>query len=136
SSSVLITSLTVVMSSSPSRERSRRTGPRKALLAWFEANGPDYPWRRAEDDAYAVLVSEVMLQQTQATRVEAMFPGFIARFPTVTALADASPAEVLRAWDRLGYHRRAGALRETARAIVGRHGGRVPERVEDLLALP
>ncbi len=105
-------------------------------MAWFTANGPDYPWRRTEDDPFAVLVSEVMLQQTQATRVEATFPVFMARFPTVEALAGASPAEVLRAWDGLGYHRRAVALREAARIIVARHAGRVPERVEDLLALP
>jgi A/G-specific adenine glycosylase len=105
-------------------------------LAWFAANGPDYPWRRTEDDAYAVLVSEVMLQQTQAARVATIFPRFMERFPSVAVLAAASPAEVLRAWDGLGYHRRAVALRETARAIVATHDGRVPDRVEDLRALP
>jgi A/G-specific adenine glycosylase len=105
-------------------------------LAWFDANGPDYPWRRAEQDPYAVLVSEVMLQQTQASRVEIAFPRFMRRFPTLASLASASPAEVLRAWDGLGYHRRAVALRDAARTIEREHGGRVPDRVVDLRALP
>jgi A/G-specific adenine glycosylase len=105
-------------------------------LAWFDANGPDYPWRRAEDDPFAVLVSEVMLQQTQATRVEEIFPRFMARFPTVARLADASPGDVVRAWAGLGYHRRAVALHEAARAIIDRHGGEVPRDLEALRALP
>jgi A/G-specific adenine glycosylase len=104
-------------------------------LAWFEANGPDYPWRRAEDDPYAVLVSEVMLQQTQASRVEEIFPRFMARFPSVGALAGASPAEVIRAWAGLGYHRRAVGLHEAARTIVLRHEGRVPSAPAELRAL-
>jgi A/G-specific adenine glycosylase len=126
----------MVMDSPPSRERSRRADPRKALLAWFNENGPDYPWRKAEDDPYAVLVSEVMLQQTQAGRVEEIFPVFMTRFPSVTSLADASPAEVLRAWAGLGYHRRAVSLHEAARAIVSRHAGSVPRGLPELLALP
>jgi A/G-specific adenine glycosylase len=105
-------------------------------LTWFEANGPDFPWRRAEDDPYAVLVSEVMLQQTQASRVEEIFPRFMARFPGVSDLAEASPAQVLHAWAGLGYHRRAVALHEAARAIVARHGGTVPRDVDALRALP
>jgi A/G-specific adenine glycosylase len=124
------------MASPPSHERSRRADSRKALLAWFDANGPDYSWRRVEDDPYAVLVSEVMLQQTQAARVEEIFPRFMARFPSINALTDASPAEVLRAWAGLGYHRRAVGLHEAARAMVLRHGGKVPDGVAELRALP
>ena len=124
------------MASPPLRERSRRAAARKALLAWFEANGPDFPWRRTEDDPYAVLVSEVMLQQTQASRVQEIFAGFMARFPCVEDLANASPAAVVRAWGPLGYHRRAIGLLEAARAIVDWHGGRVPEEMDELRALP
>ena len=105
-------------------------------MAWFDENGPDYPWRRTEDDPYAVLVSEVMLQQTQASRVEEIFPRFMARFPTVAALAEASPGDVLRAWAGLGYHRRAVSLHDAARAIVARHRGRVPGGLAELRALP
>lgn len=124
------------MASPPLRERSRRGPARKALLAWFEANGPDFPWRRTEDDPYAVLVSEVMLQQTQASRVQEIFPRFMGRFPSVAALAEAAPAEVIRAWEGLGYHRRAVSLHRAARAIVLQHDGKVPEGLAELRALP
>jgi len=106
------------------------------VLAWFDANGPAYPWRRREGDPYAVLVSEVMLQQTQASRVVEAFPAFLRRFPDVAALATASRASVLRAWGALGYHRRAVALHETSRTIVREHGCRVPADVDTLLELP
>lgn len=105
-------------------------------MGWFDENGQDYPWRRAEDDAYAVLVSEVMLQQTQASRVQELFPPFMARFPTVAALSEASPADALRAWAGLGYHRRAVSLQLAARTIVAEHGGRVPDGLTELQALP
>jgi A/G-specific adenine glycosylase len=83
-----------------------------------------------------VLVSEVMLQQTQAARVTPAFERFVAAFPTMRALAAASSADVLRAWDGLGYNRRALALSRTARQIVARHGGRVPRDGAALRALP
>jgi len=83
-----------------------------------------------------VLVSEVMLQQTQASRVVESFPTFLRRFPDVVALATASRASVLRAWGALGYHRRAVALHEASRTIVREHGGRVPADVATLLELP
>jgi A/G-specific adenine glycosylase len=83
-----------------------------------------------------VLVSEVMLQQTQAARVAPAFEAFMVGFPTVAALAGASRAEVLRAWGRLGYPRRAVALHRAAGAIVREHGGRVPRALDDLRALP
>ncbi len=109
---------------------------RDELLAWFEDRGPDYPWRRSEDDPYAVLVSEVMLQQTQASRVAEAFPRFMTSYPTAEALAAASRAEVIRAWAGMGYHRRAVALHECARIIVHDHDGRVPGDVATLRALP
>lgn len=93
---------------------------RASLLAWYAADHRDFPWRRTTDP-YAVLVSEVMLQQTQASRIAVRFPTFIARFPTARALAAASEAEVLAAWSGLGYNRRALALRRAA-ASVAAHG--------------
>ena len=94
-----------------------------------------YAWRRTRDP-YAMLVSEVMLQQTQAPRVEPMFSAFLERFPTVEALGEASRADVLRAWAGLGYNRRAVRLHEAARAIVREHDGRVPPDAAALLRLP
>ena len=109
---------------------------RLALLAWYRPRPHDYPWRSARPDPYAVLVSEVMLQQTQAARVAPAYVSFLAHFPDVRALSSAGRAEILRAWGGLGYPRRALALREAARAIVRDHGGRVPGDVDELRALP
>jgi A/G-specific adenine glycosylase len=106
---------------------------RERLLAWFAAAGRRLPWR-ATRDPYRVLVAEVLAQQTQAERAAAAWPRFLARFPDVGALANATPAEVLRAWQGLGYNRRALALRATARAVVERGGW--PDTVEGLAALP
>jgi A/G-specific adenine glycosylase len=108
----------------------------RSLLAWFRMNGPPYPWRSTERDPYAVLVSEVMLQQTQASRVAEAFPAFMDRFPDVRALAEASRSDVLRAWGGLGYARRAAALHDAARSIVRVHDGEVPSDVASLAALP
>src|SRR5699024_4997249 len=82
------------------------------------------------------LVSEVMLQQTPVVRVEPVWREWMARWPTASGLAEAPTADVLRAWGRLGYPRRALRLQDCARALVERHAGDVPERFEDLLALP
>jgi A/G-specific adenine glycosylase len=108
---------------------------RPALLRWYAPRGGLYPWR-ARPEPYAVLVSEFMLQQTQAARVVPAFRRFLELFPTVKALARASRGEVIRAWRGLGYNRRATALSEAARAIVRDHGGRVPSEPGDLLRLP
>lgn len=108
---------------------------RRALLTWYGRTARDFPWRCTRDP-YAVLVSEIMLQQTQASRVVAAYESFLARFPDVDALADASPAEVLTAWRGLGYNRRALALQAAARAVVERHGGVVPDDYDALRALP
>lgn len=104
-------------------------------MKWFEPRRHEYPWR-GTSDPYAVLVSEIMLQQTQAARVVPAFERFLGRFPTVAALADASRADVVRAWEGLGYNRRAVALSEAARAIVRDHGERVPGDPEELKRLP
>jgi A/G-specific adenine glycosylase len=116
-------------------ERSAGGGGREALLAWYGPRRAAYPWRGGADP-YAVLVSEVMLQQTQATRVAPTYLAFLRRFPSVRALARASRADVLRAWDGLGYNRRALALWEAAGAVVRDHGGVVPSDPEALRRLP
>lgn len=108
---------------------------RDEILAWYAARGRPLAFRRTADP-YAILVSEAMAQQTQASRAAAYWERFMVRFPTVAALADASPADVLRAWQGLGYDRRALALRRAAIAIRADHGGQVPSSVEALRALP
>jgi A/G-specific adenine glycosylase len=106
-----------------------------ALRSWFRPRRAAYPWRGAIDP-YAVLVSEVMLQQTQAPRVAPVFEAFMRSFPDLAALAAASRGDVVRAWAGLGYHRRAVALHEAARTIVRRHDGAVPGDLQALRALP
>lgn len=108
---------------------------RDRLLAWYAATGRSLPWRRTSEP-YPVLVSELMLQQTQAARVEEAWPAFLERFPTVGALAAAPTAEVIGAWRGLGYNRRALNLQRAAQAVVERHGGVIPADVEALEALP
>jgi A/G-specific adenine glycosylase len=105
------------------------------LLRWYLPRRQAYPWR-TRPDPYGVLVSEFMLQQTQAPRIIPAYRRFLRRFPTVASLARASRAEVVRAWRGLGYNRRAAALSEAARAIVRDHGGRVPSDPADLIRLP
>ncbi|GAB3316969.1 A/G-specific adenine glycosylase [Geodermatophilus aquaeductus] len=107
-----------------------------ALVDWYDTAARDLPWRRPGVDPWAVLVSEVMLQQTPVTRVEPVWQAWVQRWPTPAALAAASPAEVIRAWGKLGYPRRALRLRETAVALTERHGGAVPADVAALEALP
>jgi len=105
---------------------------RAALLAWYATDHRDFPWRRTTDP-YAVLVSEVLLQQTQASRVAERFPTFLRLFPTAEALAAATDAQVLAAWSGLGYNRRALALRRAA-IEVSAHGW--PRDVAGLERLP
>ncbi len=106
-----------------------------SVLAWYETSGRQLAFR-ATDDAYAVLVSELMAQQTQASRAADAWERWMTRFPTVEALAAATPADVLRAWAGLGYNRRAINLHRTARLIVAEHGGQVPSTVDELMRLP
>jgi len=100
-----------------------------ALLAWFAAHGRDLPWRQTRDP-YAILVSEVMLQQTQVERVVSRYLDWLQRWPTVDALAAASPADVIRAWQGLGYNRRGLNLHRAARQVA--RGG----WPDDLTVLP
>ncbi len=96
---------------------------------------PDLPWRSTRDP-WAVLVSEVMAQQTQLSRVVPAYRRFLNRFPTARRCASAPLGEVLRAWQGLGYNRRAASLHRSAAVIVADHGGRVPGDLETLLSLP
>jgi A/G-specific adenine glycosylase len=109
------------------------------LLAWYDAHGRELPWRAAAGEApspYRVLLSEFMLQQTTVATVKPRFAAFLARFPTLHALAAADERDVLHAWQGLGYYRRARALHACARAIVEQHGGEVPDGEAALRALP
>jgi A/G-specific adenine glycosylase len=102
-------------------------------LAWYSQNARDLPWRHTHDP-YAILVSEVMLQQTQVSRVLPRYEAWLARWPTAEALAAAEPADVIRAWDGLGYNRRAIRLHRCA-AIVAERGG-FPSEPSELQQLP
>lgn len=105
-------------------------------MRWYRSHGRhDLPWRLTRDP-YAVLVSEVMLQQTQVDRVIPYFQDWMARWPTAAALADASPADVIRAWAGLGYNRRALNLHRAARRVVEDHAGAVPTDKDALQRLP
>jgi A/G-specific adenine glycosylase len=108
---------------------------RSGLLAWFAANDRDLPWRQTRDP-YRILVSEVMLQQTQVDRVVPYYEAFLERFPDVHSLAAAPVAEVIKAWAGLGYNRRAVNLQRTARYVVEELGGAFPSDVEALRRLP
>jgi A/G-specific adenine glycosylase len=108
---------------------------RAAILEWYGRHGRSLPFR-ATRDPYAILVSEAMAQQTQAARAGEAWTRFMARFPNAESLAAARPADVLRAWQGLGYNRRALALWRAAKVIVAEHGGRVPADVLALEALP
>jgi A/G-specific adenine glycosylase len=110
-------------------------GFRRAVLDWFDARGRVFPFR-GTTDPYLVLVSEVLLQQTQISRGGPAWVRFTAEFPTVQALAAASPADVLRAWQGLGYNRRAINLQRAARIVVNDLAGQVPDSVAGLEALP
>ncbi len=109
---------------------------RARLLAWYDNNKRDLPWRRRQGDGYAQLLAEFMLQQTQVSTVVGYYERFLGRFPSVAALAAADRDDVLALWSGLGYYSRARSLHSAAQQIVQRHGGRVPEEVETLMALP
>ncbi|OCB57376.1 adenine glycosylase [Mycobacterium vulneris] len=106
------------------------------LVGWYESAQRDLPWRRPGVTAWQILVSEFMLQQTPVSRVEPIWLAWIERWPTPSATAAAGPAEVLRAWGKLGYPRRAKRLHECAVVIATEYGDEVPADVETLLTLP
>jgi A/G-specific adenine glycosylase len=105
------------------------------LLAWFTAEGRDLPWRRTRDP-WTILVSELMLQQTQVARVVDRLPRFLRRFPAPTACADRPVGDVIDEWSGLGYNRRAVNLHRAAVAVRDEHDGAVPQGLAELLALP
>jgi A/G-specific adenine glycosylase len=107
----------------------------RRLLAWFRRNGRDLPWRRTRDP-YRILVSEIMLQQTQVERVREYYGRFLRRYPTVRDLAAARPSQVRESWDGLGYYARARNLQAAAQRVVQAHAGRFPRTLEELRALP
>jgi A/G-specific adenine glycosylase len=119
----------------PRLDRARVTTFRRRLLAWYRTHGRDLPWRHTRDP-YEILVSEVMLQQTQVKRVLEFYPRFLARYPTAEELATAPASAVREAWEGLGYYRRARNLHRAARAIGRRHGGRFPTERHELEQLP
>jgi A/G-specific adenine glycosylase len=106
------------------------------VLAWYAEAARDLPWRRRDAGAWAVLVSEAMLQQTPVARVRPAYDAWLERWPTPAALAASPPGEAVRMWGRLGYPRRALRLHEAAAAICARHSGEVPSSYDALLALP
>jgi A/G-specific adenine glycosylase len=106
------------------------------LLDWYDREQRDLPWRRPGVTPWQILVSEFMLQQTPVARVEPIWLEWVARWPTPSATAAASAADVLRAWGKLGYPRRAKRLHECASVIATEHGDVVPSDIETLLTLP
>ncbi|MGI8424762.1 MAG: A/G-specific adenine glycosylase [Chloroflexota bacterium] len=114
-------------------ERKRRA-VNDAVLVWYRREHRDLPWRHTRDP-YLVLVSEVMLQQTQVERVLPKFAAWRASFPSLESLAAAPRAEVIRSWSGLGYNLRAVRLHEIARQVVERFGGTLPDTLEGLLSL-
>ncbi|HEY5876558.1 MAG TPA: A/G-specific adenine glycosylase, partial [Ilumatobacteraceae bacterium] len=105
------------------------------VLAWGVPRLRDLPWRRTRDP-WAILVSEVMLQQTQVTRVERAWADFLEAYPTPAICAQAPLGDVLRRWEGLGYPRRARDLHASAVQVVERFDGQVPSEIAELLALP
>ncbi|MBV9486494.1 MAG: A/G-specific adenine glycosylase, partial [Frankiaceae bacterium] len=110
--------------------------PSALVVAWYDANRRDLPWRADGVTPWGVLVSEIMLQQTPAARVAPVWEQWLQRWPTPPSLAAEAPGEAVRMWGRLGYPRRALRLHEAATIITERHGGDVPGDHEALLALP
>jgi A/G-specific adenine glycosylase len=108
---------------------------RRRLLAWFDREQRDLPWRRNRDP-YSIWISEVMLQQTQVATVIPYFERFISAFPTLAALAAADEHDVLRLWEGLGYYRRARDLHRAARILMAEHDGQLPDAPQVWASLP
>jgi A/G-specific adenine glycosylase len=110
-------------------------GLRIALLAWYDAQARDLPWRRTQDP-YAIWISEIMLQQTRVTAVVDRYGEFLRSFPTVGSLASAPEADVLALWSGLGYYRRARMLHKAAKVVAQEHAGAMPATASELRTLP
>lgn len=121
----------------PKLDKDRAGVFRRRLHAWYRRNARDLPWRRTRD-AYRILVSELMLQQTQVSRVVTYYAEFLDRFPTLSHVARAKPAAVMEAWDGLGYYARARNLHALARQVTdgGRYAAPLPSEADELRALP
>src|SRR5437764_15424425 len=104
------------------------------LLQWYATEHRDLPWRSTHDP-YAILVSEMMLQQTQVQRVLPKYEQFLAAFPTLADLATASTADVISVWVPLGYNRRAVSLQSIARQVIAEYDGHIPKTIDELLKL-
>ncbi|WP_101621425.1 A/G-specific adenine glycosylase [Bifidobacterium parmae] len=117
-------------------ERSRTARVRLRLAAWWEANARDLPWRFGRATPWGILVSEVMSQQTQMSRVVPYWTAWMERWPDAAALAAAPKSDVIGAWGRLGYPRRALRLQECARVVAGACGDELPRTYDALVALP
>jgi A/G-specific adenine glycosylase len=122
-------------SESPEVAAAQASAVQRRLFDWYHVHGRDLPWRRTRDP-YAILVAEVMLQQTQVERVIPKWHAWLQQFPTLAALATASRADAIRAWQGLGYNRRAVRLHQIASQAVSRFGGQLPPRLDALLSLP
>ncbi len=107
----------------------------RRLIRWYDRHGRDLPWRRTRDP-YRILVSEVMLQQTQVERVIGYYERFLRRYPTFEALAASSAFEVREAWEGLGYYARARNLHRTAQQVVAAHDGKLPQDAQAIRRLP
>jgi A/G-specific adenine glycosylase len=124
-----------VVAATPARRRRPPTVRARQLLTWFRAHARPLPWR-VDRDPYRIWVAEVLLQQTRVAAVTGRFESFVRRFPTVSALANASEEEVLKEWEGAGYYARARNLRNAAQLVVAEHGGVVPGSSERLSTLP
>jgi A/G-specific adenine glycosylase len=107
----------------------------RSLLQWYRRHQRLLPWRSTRRP-YSILISETMLQQTQVSRVLLKYPAFLSRFPDFSVLASATPGAVIRAWQGMGYNKRALRLRELAGIVVHRHQGKLPKEITELLTLP
>jgi A/G-specific adenine glycosylase len=107
----------------------------KSLLQWYDRNARPLPWRKTRNP-YRILISEIMLQQTQVSRVLQMYPKFLKRFPTFQILSRAGTGDVIRAWAGMGYNNRAVRLHQTANRVMQNYGGRLPSDIDLLLQLP
>ncbi|MGW5524942.1 A/G-specific adenine glycosylase [Gordonia sp. NPDC003950] len=110
--------------------------PPSAVLSWFDRNERDLPWRAGGLSGWQILISEIMLQQTPVSRVVGPWTEWVQRWPTPSAMATSSAADVLRAWGKLGYPRRALRLHECAKVLAADHDDRVPDDVTTMLTLP